>query len=261
LSASSVPFTLVQLSDPHVGSLWSGDGSGVDDAAEALARALASVERTLGGAPDAVIVTGDIAHTGTDAEYELAKALLDGIGVPVHAIPGNHDDRAGLYRHFPLVGIESSEFGYAVPVGPLRLVGLDTTVPGSAHGALDGERVAWLDETLGEDGRAPTIVAMHHPPLLTGVPSLDAIGIDAVQRAAFGEAVAGHPQVQLIIAGHVHRTIVSSLGGATVLAIPSTDIQLALDLEADELRLVHEPPCFALHLFVEGRIVSHVQPV
>ena len=90
---------------------------------------------------------------------------------------------------------------------------------------------------------------------------MDAIGIPAAERQALGEIVSRHRQVQVIAAGHVHRAIIGQLAATTVLAIPSTDEQLRLNFESDELTFVREPPCFAIHVLVEGRIVSHIQPV
>ncbi len=70
-----------------------------------------------------------------------------------------------------------------------------------------------------------------------------------------------HPQVRRLVAGHVHRTIASDLGGRAVLAVPSTYVQAKLDLGSDEIALADEPPGFAVHLLVDGELVSHVQPV
>jgi 3',5'-cyclic-AMP phosphodiesterase len=253
-----VPFTVVQLTDPHLGAPWS------DDPGSALAAAVASVGDTLGRAPDAVIVTGDIASTPTDAEYAEARARLDRLGAPLYALPGNHDDRDALRRHFDLPGASAGPVNYTVQLGshpPVRLVALDSTRPGSDGGQLDPARLQWLEETLGEDPVTPTLLGMHHPPLVTGIPAMDAIGIPQDEREALAGIVARHPQVQVIACGHVHRAIVGALGSAAVVAIPSTDVQLALDFERPKVRFVGEPPCFAVHVALDGRLVSHIQPV
>lgn len=249
------PFTIVQLTDPHLGAPWS------EDPASALAAAVASVDERLDGAPDAVIVTGDIASTPTDAEYEQARGLLEGLGAPLYVLAGNHDERDGLRRSFDLSGAEDEFVNYAVSLGPVRLVGLDTKREGSAGGQLDTDRISWLDRALAEDRETPTLLAMHHPPIRTGIPAMDLIGIPGPERAELAEVVGRHRQVQLIAAGHVHRTIVGQLGQTPVVAIPSTDVQLALDFAAAELHFVPEPPCFAVHVLADERIVSHVQPI
>jgi Icc protein len=247
--------TVLQLTDLHIGAPWG------ESAADALAAAVAAIQRCLPTVPDAVLVSGDVAHAGADAEYALARRELDRLGAPLYVIPGNHDDRAALRRHFDVGAADFATLSYVAEIGPLRLVALDTQRPGSAAGRLDEPRLAWLDGALAESPSTPTLLAMHHPPLVTGIPGMDAIGIPADERHALAEIVTRHRQVQVIATGHVHRTIVGRLGAATVLAIPSTSLQLGLDLGADEIRLVREPACFALHLLLDGRIVSHVQPV
>jgi 3',5'-cyclic-AMP phosphodiesterase len=251
----AMAFTIVQLTDPHIGAPWSEDPVG------ALAEAVAAIRRVLGGAPDAVVVTGDIANNGADGEYALARELLEALGSPLYVLPGNHDDRATLRRHFELPGAEAALVNYVAELGPIRLVVLDTKRDGEASGQLDSARLEWLGGALAEDRATPTLLAMHHPPLLTGLAPMDAIGIPAQDRAALGEVVSRHGQVQLIAAGHVHRTIVGALSRTPILAIPSNDMQTELDFDAAELQLVREPACFAIHVLADRQIVSHVQPI
>ena len=248
-----MPFTVVQLSDPHIGAQWSAT------ATSGLAAAVTAVEATLHDAPDAVIVTGDIASTPSEAEYVQARELIGTIDAPLHAVPGNHDDPEAVARHFPWPARAIAGIGYSVEIGPVRLVALDSTEPDGDGGRLDRPRLDWLDATLSEDA-APALIAMHHPPLPTGVPAMDQIGIDASERRALEDLLWRHRNVQVIACGHVHRAIVGALGPATVIAIPSTDMQLELDFSADALGFVTEPRCFAVHAFVEGRLVSHIQP-
>lgn len=249
------PFTIVQLTDPHIGAPWS------EDPGSALTAAVAAVGECLGASADAVIVTGDIASTPTDGEYAQARVVLERLGAPLHVLVGNHDDREGLRRHFDVPAADGEFVSYAAYLGPVRLVALDTKHAGSEAGQLDEARAGWLERVLAEDHETITLLAMHHPPLVTGVPAMDAIGFPDPERRELAEIVSGHRQVQLIAAGHVHRTIVGELGGARVLAIPSTDVQLALDLAAPKVRFVHEPPCFAVHMLAGGQLVSHVQPI
>lgn len=249
-----MPFTVVQLSDPHIGARWSTTPT------SGLAAAVNAVQATLEEAPAAVIVTGDIASTPSEAEYVQAGELLASLDAPLHAVPGNHDDPAAVARHFGWPASAIAGVGYSVDVGPVRLVALDSSQPDRDGGRLDRARLDWLDTTLSEDASAPTLVAMHHPPLPTGVPAMDRIGIDAEERRLLEEILWRHRNVQVIACGHVHRAVAGALGPATVIAIPSTDMQLALDFSADALRFVTEPRCFAVHTYVEGRLVSHIQP-
>src|SRR3954467_2614258 len=100
---------------------------------------------------------------------------------------------------------------------------------------------------------------MHHPPVLTGVPAMDAIGVPAADRGAPAAVVARHPQVRRILAGHVHRTIAGNLGGGAGLAVPSTYAQFRLDFRAPGLAISREPAGFAVHAVVDGEVISHVR--
>ena len=250
-----MPFTIVQLADPHLGATWSPDPAG------ALSAVIDAVERTLPDGPAAVVVTGDLATTPTDIEYRQARAALARLSPPVYVLPGNHDDRDGLRRHFQFPATDSDTLSYVAELGPVRLVALDTQNPGQAGGRLDSPRLQWLDRALAADPSTPTLLAMHHPPIMTGIAGMDAIGIPDSERLALAEVVARHPQVQLIAAGHLHSAVIGQLGATPVIAAPSTDVQLVLDLDTDELRFEVGPRYFSVHALVDGRLTSHLRPV
>jgi 3',5'-cyclic AMP phosphodiesterase CpdA len=252
------PFLLAQLSDPHVND---------DDDGPALA--LAAAVRAVGAldpAPGAVLVSGDLTEHGSVSEYERVRELLSALTMPVHVLAGNHDDREALRKSFPLpsavADTASEDYRYATRCGPLRLIGCDTTRPGRDDGAFGADRLAWLEARLSEDLDTPTIVAMHHLPLPTAIPAMDALGLSRADRVAIDELVAAFPHVGRVVTGHVHRAVVGTLGGCAVFACPSTHLQVALDLrEPVRLTLVPGPPGFGLHIAVAGELVSHVQPV
>lgn len=249
------PFLLVQLSDPHVGADWGGS-----DSVAMLAAAVECV-RALEPNPDAVLVSGDLADHAADAEYEQVRELLAPLEAPLYVLPGNHDDRFALRRHFGVPGADGEPVQYAADLGPLRLVVLDSKRVGEERGELDADRLAWLATTLAAAPDIPTLLALHHPPLQTGIPGFDESGLPPADRRALGKVVEAHPQVRRIVAGHMHRTISAELGGRSVLAVPSTYVQAQLDFGAEEIQVSEEPSGFAVHALLDGQLVSHVQPV
>jgi Icc protein len=251
----SEPFLLVQLSDSHVGASWDE----VDPALR-LSAAVECVSRLEPG-PSAILISGDLVENAADAEYEQLRELLAPLDVPLYVLPGNHDDRDALRRHFGVPGAAGEPVQYSADLGPLRLVAIDSTIPGEEPGELDSDRLAWLDQELAASPDRPTLLALHHPPLWTGVPAIDDIGLRGADRRALGDVVGRYPQVRRIVAGHVHRTVAADLAGRPVLAVPSTYIQLKLDFRKETLELTAEPPGFAVHAVREGELVSHVQAV
>jgi hypothetical protein len=162
---------------------------------------------------------------------------------------------------FELPGDGANPIHAVADLGPLRLLTLDTTIPGEAGGALAETELQWLDRALRDQPARPTIVAMHHPPVLTGVPPWDATAIGSVERRVLDRVLSRHPQALAVIAGHLHRTLVSTIAGRPMVVVPSTYMQSKLDWSSTDFVLVPEPPGFGLHALLDGQLVSHVQPI
>ena len=213
--------------------------------------------------PDAVIVTGDLANGPSASEYERVLELLAPLPMTVHVLAGNHDDPAAMHEYFPLAdgGDEVGDYRYSTTAGSLRIVACDTTVAGSDGGRLGAERLGWLEAELAAAPQAPTLIAMHHPPLLTGISGMDEILLPREDREALAELLAQSPQVRCVIAGHVHRAAFWTLGSCGVVTCPSTWLQAPLEIPGGRLKLVDEPAGFALHALLGGEFVSHIQPL
>jgi 3',5'-cyclic-AMP phosphodiesterase len=242
---------LAHLSDLHIEV-----GPGDDASARATAAAVAAV-CALRPTPHALVLTGDVAESAGPREYERARELLAPLPMPVHALPGNHDDPDLLAAHLPWPG----RHGGVARVGGIRLVTLDSTRPGEDDGWLPAERLEWLAAELAAEPTTPTVVAMHHPPLLTGIPALDELGFPAAARAALAAVIAASPQVLRVVAGHVHRAAFGVLGACGVVASPAAFLEARLEIGREDLDLREAPPGFALHAVLDGECASHIQTV
>lgn len=248
---------LAQLSDLHIGA--------TAEAVDPLARLEVVVETVIAlpNRMDAVLVSGDLSDDGSEESYRLARSLLDRFECPVHVVPGNHDDRARLRVAFGLSGAVDEPINYTAEVGELRLVILDSNVPGQDPGRFGPRDLAWLDETLGDEPERPALLAVHHTPLATGLPGWDAINLTVADREALAAVVARHPQLRAIVGGHLHRIAAASLAGCPVLSAPSTYLQALPDFdppdpEHEDVEMVG-PPGFALHVFRDGELSSQVE--
>jgi 3',5'-cyclic AMP phosphodiesterase CpdA len=248
------PTLLVQLSDLHVGG--NEDGKDPTPRIEAVIDAV----RSLPNRPDAVLVSGDLTDDGAEEGYRVAREMLARLEVPLHVLPGNHDDRARLREAFDLPGVGDEPINYSTAVGDLRLVLLDSNVPGRDPGSCDAERMAWLDGELASQPERPTILAVHHTPLATGIPEWDAINLVASDREALGAVVRRHSQLRAIVGGHLHRVAASALAGCPVLSAPSAYLQVRPNFDRDEVIWV-DPPGFAIHALRDGELSSQVEMV
>jgi len=248
---------VIQLSDPHIlapGELLYGRV----DTAQFLARSVAEINR-LDPLPDVAVLTGDLVDRGDPAEYDHLRRLLAPLRMPVFVIPGNHDAREPLRAAFGGDGYLPIEgyLQYTIEDYPVRLVALDTLIPGKHDGMLCAERLGWLDAALAAQPARPTAILMHHPPFATGITYMDNYGLD--NAAGLAEIVGRHPQVERILCGHLHRAIDRRFAGTVAGTAPSTAHQIRLNLVPDaRISFISEPPGYQLHLWqTETGLVTH----
>ncbi len=265
---------IAHITDPHIG-LDPAELGGRIDPVGGLRRALAHV-RQLDPAPEVLLLTGDLTECGRQQDYATIEQLLaqelpaGRAGSPrIIAVPGNHDRPAVAQSMLsalmpPATGAPPDRVCVHVEQGGLHFIGLDTVLPGRAHGALDGVQLAWLQATLQRCAGQPVLLFMHHPPLVTGITAMDGCGL-LQGRAELAALVAAHGGVQLIAAGHMHRPILGVLGGAPVVVAPSSSHQIELNLHPGApLACRLEPPMIGLYRWTPQDGIachfSHVRP-
>jgi 3',5'-cyclic AMP phosphodiesterase CpdA len=236
--------TFVQLSDTHIvakGATYIGFDTAryLQDAIEA-ANALD---------PAFVVVTGDLCHTGRIAEYEHFAELFAASRAPYFVVPGNHDSVKRLREVLPPAafgGAGREAFSYAVDVGGLRLVALDSTVPRAVNGGFDAARLDWLAATLAAAPSQATAIALHQPPFRTGMNLVDRFPYRGVKRLR--EIVLANPQVALVLGGHVHCVRAARWNGTLAVTAPSTSPQRVPELfERSLVGIRKERPGFIVH--------------
>lgn len=249
---------IAQISDMHL----KGPGEllyGRIDTTGFLARAVAHVN-ALDPRPDIVIATGDLVDDGTSAAYANLKQVLAALAMPVYVIPGNHDAREPLRAAFATDGYlpPSGYLQYVVEGLPVRLIALDTLVPGKGHGELCDERLDWLEARLSEKDQ-PTLLFMHHPPFDCGIAAFDGARL-MKGDVRLAEIVRRHSHVERVTCGHVHRPIQLRWAGTVASIAPSTAHQATLDLRPGAaLSMTMDPPGLALHQWLPGTgLVTHV---
>jgi 3',5'-cyclic AMP phosphodiesterase CpdA len=233
---------LAHLSDPHIG------------ATPASVDRLRSVVAELGLLPrlDALVVTGDLADHGLPDEYAAFVDTLPA-GVPTLVVPGNHDDRDAL-RPFVAGAPADGPVCTVLDVGALRLVGLDSSVPGRDEGLLDA---ATLDFARRAIAGAPrhVVLAMHHPSIPVGNAFADGMGLTNPDDLA--ALVGSSPAVVGCLTGHVHSAVAGTFAGRPMLGAVGIVSTLRIGDRADPLTDTSAAPGLALHTVADdGGIVT-----
>nr|WP_079083349.1 metallophosphoesterase [Streptomyces antibioticus] len=243
---------LAHISDLHL------DGS---ERATTRARRVRDHLWGLPGAVDALLVTGDIADHGAEAEYEEAARLLSDAPFPVLTCPGNHDSRAP-YRK-ALLGEPASDG----PVNSVRVFDdaavlmCDSSIPGADEGALDDETYDWIEATLDElGGRRRALLAFHHPPVALHHPLPDRYQLARPDRLA--ALLDRRPEIAGLITGHAHTPAASVFAGRPLMVGPGVTWTLRLPWEGDQVADRDAPVGLAFHVLDDaGRLTSHFRVV
>jgi len=247
---------IAQISDCHIRDH--------DDAFARLADTTETLRRVvdhlvgLDPAPDVILATGDLTDDGTESQYATLLEVLAPIADRLLPIPGNHDECPLFRKAFADLipgDLADDHCSYVVEGHPVRLVGLDNSIPGRHDGRFDAVRESWLSDVLAEEPERPTLVFTHFPPFETGLRFMDDAGLlDADRLRA---VIKRSPQVRLLVTGHLHRPIQTVIGSTLVSTCPSTGNQIHLDLHPDRGAAVDEPPAYQLHRWDGEQFVTH----
>jgi 3',5'-cyclic-AMP phosphodiesterase len=240
---------IAQITDPHLRD----DGADpCHDPAQAMLAAFAMIA-AMDRRPDAIVLTGDIIDRSASG-YGRAVSLLRQSPVPLLPMPGNHDRPDEFRKAFAgWADFAPDHLSFTHQIGDAILIALDSNLSGG-KGGVDAVRLRWLKDALA-DVTGPVILALHHPPFLTGAPHLDRDGFAGA--ADLGLLIAGSP-VCRIITGHSHRGMQTLWAGIQASTCTAIGHGLSLSLTGDRPHQpVCVPPAYELHMVKAGSVVSH----
>lgn len=217
--------------------------------------------------PDMLVLSGDITDHGDRESYERTAELLAECPFPIWPMCGNHDLRAELLHAFPQVQAEDGYLQYVIEQEGLRIAFLDTLEEGRHGGAFCERRQAWLEARLDEAPDTPTLIFMHHPPVVSGIDWMDP-GPDEPWVRRAGAALRGREQVLAIHCGHLHRPLAATFEGIPLCVTASVAPLVAMDVRPVDRALpdgrdliTTEPPTYALHRWDGTNLVTHYERI
>lgn len=250
---------LLHLSDTHLvegGNLYGG----VDSTAT-LQRLLRDVQSS-GVRPDALVFTGDLTDRGEAGAYDRLRALVEPVADALDAriiwAMGNHDDRANFRSRLLDQEPSTGTVDRVHDIDGLRVITLDSTVPGHHYGEVAREQLDWLAGVLATPAEFGTILAMHHPPVPT---VLDlAVLVELLDQRALADVIEG-TDVRSIIAGHLHYSTTATFAGIPVSVASATCYTQDLNVEPGAIRGRDGAQAFNLVHVYDDTVVHSVVPI
>ncbi|QHO71207.1 phosphodiesterase [Marisediminicola antarctica] len=229
---------------------------------EGLLRQLVAELEASGARPEAIVFTGDLADKGEAGAYtklrEMIEPVAERLGSEVVWVMGNHDDRSTFRRELLGQLPTSNPIDRVHDINGLRIIALDSTVPGHHHGIVSDEQLDWLAEELSVPAPHGTILAMHHPP----VPSvLDlAVLVELREQDGLAEVIRGS-DVRSIIAGHLHYSTTATFAGVPVSVASATCYTQDLNVPVGGTRGRDGAQSFNLVHVYDDTVLHSVVPV
>lgn len=249
---------LAHLSDPHLladGSLLHGRIDTVDNLRRCLERVEGSGERI-----DALVLAGDLTDTADPAAYELLRELVEPVarrlGAQIVWTGGNHDERGPLARE--LFGADTTDpQDSMIAVRGLRVIAVDTALPGRHDGGLSDEQFAWLASQLEIPAEHGTILVMHHPPIVYRSQWMQLLDFGQVDRL---RQTLASSDVRAILSGHLHVPTFGLLGTTPVLVAGGVSYADDAGAPRDQLMAVDGPQSWNLVEVHADQVVATVVP-
>ena len=209
---------IAQISDTHITLDTPEAASRIRD----LALTVADIN-ALDPAPDVIIHTGDIVHSGRQHEYALAVAALAKARAPLYVVAGNKDNRANLRAAFAAcryLCADSEFIDYAIDDFPVRLIAVDTLNSASNKGDFCRERVRRLTHLIDAETTKPIVAFTHHPPFEVMV-GPDRLHFETTEKMArLRQALQHSGRVVAVFSGHVHRAAAGYVGRIPATVVP-----------------------------------------
>lgn len=223
--------SIVHISDTHLlggGALLHGSL----ETAKWLGKTFRKIEAS-GVEVKALVFTGDLADRGEHDAYHQLKDLVephaDALGAEIVWVMGNHDEREPFSEVF-FGHRESGPIDRSIDLDGLRIIALDTSVPGYHHGALEARQLEWLAEELSTPAKRGTLLAMHHPPIPTPI---DLMGLIELENQESLWSVLRGSDVRGILAGHLHYSTHTAKAGIPVSVVQASCYTIDLIGSAD----------------------------
>lgn len=244
---------ILQVTDTHLLADSSGTLLGLNT--EQSLKAVIATARKRHPSADMVLATGDLVHDGSAAAYRHFFSLMNGFGMPVYCLPGNHDEATVLGN--------ISNTGHCVTtdhtsLGNWHFIFLDSTIPGSEGAHFDEATLRQLEQQLAAEPDRHTLVCLHHQPIPMGSRWLDTMALD--NSSDFFAIVDQHPQIRGIIWGHVHQAMHTVRNQVQMMSAPSTCIQFLPGSHG--FAIDKTPPGYRwLHLHPDGHIETGIDRI
>lgn len=248
----------IHITDTHIKAPTGKPFLNLDTSAKL--RAIFAAVRDLSITPSFFVISGDLTHEGDLEDYRHLKALLDeestSFGVPVFVALGNHDHRAPFREGYLGEAPSDEPYYYSAMCGDVRVIVLNSQIPGKVEGVIDESQLAWLRDQLAKRAPGGTVLVLHHPPTSNTMPLLKDHGLtnpDALAEVIEGSDIVG------VLSGHIHFNSIGVYAGALSVALAGSAFNL--DPTTPTSMKMFDSSGYSLCMVRDGKLIAQPMPM
>ena len=202
---------IIQISDCHIDDKT--HPMGVD-----TNKNLLNVIRNIKNIPaDALLITGDLSHSGTTKSYEIIKKYLSILDTNYIVLPGNHDNIKNINKEF------SDNILREYSIGDWCIISAYSKKNGQVSGYLSTDELSQLEDAINFSNSKHIIVIIHHPPIPMNSDWDDSLSLENMDD--FFTIINKYSNIKAILWGHAHQSSEFNHNQVKLISCPSTAIQ------------------------------------
>ncbi len=210
--------TALQVTDMHLFGHENDCLLGIDTAYSF--QAVIDAVRQQNIAFDIILATGDLSQDYSYDSYKRFAEMVKQLEKPVFWLPGNHDDGPLMRRIMPEFGVSIAR---NIIIGEWQFIMLNTQVYSVPHGWILPDQLEYAHKCINDNPHLKTVICLHHNTFPVNSAWLDQHELK--NKNELLDLVYKHPQVKLVLCGHVHQETDFVSNNVRFISSPSTSIQ------------------------------------
>jgi len=166
---------------------------------------------------DALLISGDLAHSGTLESYQKLKTILKPIETEIYVLPGNHDDFSNLSQIF------NQSYLCNFIIGCWEVITIDSVQVGKVSGRLNVDHLHSLSQQISSSRAKYIVLCLHHPPVSMQSDWDDEMSLENPEDLF--SVIDKFDNIKAIMWGHAHQCSESNRNGVKLFSCPSTAVQ------------------------------------
>ena len=166
---------------------------------------------------DALLISGDLAHSGTLESYQKLKTILKPIKTEIYVLSGNHDDFSNLSQIFN----QSSLCNFII--GCWEVITIDSVQADKVSGRINDEQLHSLSQQISLSSAKYIALCLHHPPVSMESEWDDEMSLENPDD--FFDVIDQYDNIKAVMWGHAHQCSEFNRKGVKLFSCPSTALQ------------------------------------